>query len=166
MTRKEYNNCVDKTADKLYRFCLKLCKHEQDAQDLVQVSYEKLWKNRRSVEMHFAQAWLFRTARNAMIDSYRKKQTEARILDLKFPNIPEENMDTDLRDLLQKAFKTLSKEQKQLILLRDYEGYSYKEIAVIMDLSMSQVKVYIFRARKALKTWILNSEKKMYNVHH
>ncbi len=65
----------------------------------------------------------------------------------------------DIKDLLKQAFKTLKPEFKELILLRDYEGYTYKEIAGITGLSMSQVKVYIFRARKSLREWIKKTEK-------
>ncbi|MDG1659286.1 MAG: RNA polymerase sigma factor, partial [Crocinitomicaceae bacterium] len=59
-----------------------------------------------------------------------------------------------LQEVLQSALERLPEIQKTVVLLRDYEGYNYTEIAEITDLSESQVKVYIFRARKALKTYI------------
>ena len=60
----------------------------------------------------------------------------------------------DLKEVLEEALNTLPEKQKAVILLRDYEGYSYDEIAEITELSASQVKVYIFRARKALQAYI------------
>ncbi len=164
MTRKEYNTCVDKTADRLFSFCLKSCRHRQDAEDIVQMSYAKLWESRSSVEAETAQAWLFTVAHRLIIDKYRKKQREARILNLNIQ--PEETTSdkTELKDLIEQAFKTLNQMQKQLILLCDYEGYSYKEIVEISGLTMEQVKVYIFRARKSMKRWIVNNEKKIYDV--
>ena len=58
------------------------------------------------------------------------------------------------RELIEKAFVKISAIQKSVILLRDYEGYSYEEIADITGLNLSQVKVYIFRGRKKLQTAI------------
>src|SRR4030042_1812927 len=89
MTVEEYNNSVDNYSDGIYRFILRNIKNRDTARDIVQDSYEKLWKIQRSV-----------------------------------------------------------------ILLRDYEGYSYEEIGDITGLSESQVKVYIYRGRVFLKNYI------------
>jgi RNA polymerase sigma factor (sigma-70 family) len=64
------------------------------------------------------------------------------------------NQYSDLNEILHEALETLPERQKSVVLLRDYEGYSYQEIGEITSMSESQVKVYIFRARKALKTHI------------
>jgi RNA polymerase sigma factor (sigma-70 family) len=60
----------------------------------------------------------------------------------------------DLKSILDQALNTLSDIQKSVILLRDYEGYNYKEIAEVTGLNLSQVKVYIFRGRQKLKNYI------------
>ena len=59
-----------------------------------------------------------------------------------------------LSEVLDKALLRLSEVQRSVILLRDYEGYAYNEIAEITNLSESQVKVYIYRGRLALKKYI------------
>ncbi len=64
----------------------------------------------------------------------------------------------DLKEILDEALHRLPDIQKSLILLRDYEGYSYEEIGKITDLSESQVKVYIFRGRIALKNYLVSIE--------
>ena len=64
----------------------------------------------------------------------------------------------EAREILEKAFKQLKEEYKSLVLLRDYEGYSYEEIAEILDMSLSKVKVYLFRARKQLRSIIQTLE--------
>ncbi len=61
---------------------------------------------------------------------------------------------SDLKEILNKAVEQLPDVQRSVILLRDYEGYSYREIGEIAGLSESQVKVYIFRARIFLKKFI------------
>ena len=63
---------------------------------------------------------------------------------------------SDLKEILDEALDRLPEIQKSLILLRDYEGYSYEEIGEITGLSESQVKVYIFRGRMALKNYLVS----------
>ena len=70
----------------------------------------------------------------------------------------ESNSYSDLKEILDEAIETLPEIQKSVILLRDYEGYSYKEIGDIVELTESQVKVYIFRGRLALKKYIGSME--------
>jgi RNA polymerase sigma-70 factor (ECF subfamily) len=65
-----------------------------------------------------------------------------------------ENQYTDLHEVLNIAVQQLPEIQKAVVTLRDYEGYSYKEIADITELTESQVKVYIYRARVFLKNYI------------
>ncbi|MFN5219020.1 MAG: RNA polymerase sigma factor, partial [Sphingomonadales bacterium] len=63
-----------------------------------------------------------------------------------------------LKEILAKALETLPDIQRTVILLRDYEGYSYDEIGSITGLNESQVKVYIFRARQTLKSYLGSME--------
>jgi len=60
----------------------------------------------------------------------------------------------DIHEILNNGLNELSEIQRNVVLLRDYEGYSYQEIGEMTDLSEQQVKVYIFRARKFLKEYI------------
>ena len=64
------------------------------------------------------------------------------------------NQYSDISEIMDKAIKRLPESQRTAIMLRDYEGYSYKEIEEITGLKESQVKVYIYRARKFLKQYI------------
>ena len=64
----------------------------------------------------------------------------------------------ELKEILENALAKLPEQQRQLILLRDYEGYSYNEIGEITGLNETQVKVYIFRARTVLKDYIVKME--------
>ena len=68
------------------------------------------------------------------------------------------NQYSDLEEVLESAVENLPEDQKAVVMLRDYEGYSYKEIADITKLSESQVKVYIYRARVYLKNYIGSME--------
>jgi RNA polymerase sigma factor (sigma-70 family) len=72
MTEKEYNDCVTKHADGVFRFIIKNLRHEEDARDVVQTAFEKLWRNRAEVDAEKSKSYLFTIAYNAMIDHLRK----------------------------------------------------------------------------------------------
>ncbi|QOR76898.1 MAG: RNA polymerase sigma factor [Thermoflavifilum sp.] len=151
MTEKEYNACVDLYADGLYRFVVKNLKQEETARDLVQVSFERLWQNHRKVTFDKAKSYLFTVAYHAMIDHLRlsKFRNHVSLHPEAFAQSPQ--TDWEVKFIIEKALNEMDQAQKMLIMLKDYEGYRYEEIAEITGLSLVQVKVYLHRARKALK---------------
>ena len=159
MTDLEFNTCVDDYSDGVYRFILKISKNKEDAKDIVQTAFEKLWVNREKVETLKAKSYLFTVAYHLMIDQLRK---ESKII---ITDSFDENANaitqgsSELKQLLLEAINNLNPTQKSLILLKDYEGYSYQEIGEIMQLSESQVKVYLHRARLILKYKLTHLEK-------
>lgn len=152
MTEKEYNNCVDLNADGVYRFIVKNIRNTEDARDIVQTAFEKLWVNRNSVDPSKAKSYLFTVAYHQMIDHIRQGK-KAIILD-SYEEVKHSNTqgNHELKQVLLRAINELNPTQKSLVLLKDYEGYSYQEIGDIMSLSESQVKVYLHRARLFLKS--------------
>jgi RNA polymerase sigma-70 factor (ECF subfamily) len=155
MTVDEFNQCVDLHADNLYRFILKNVKDEDKAKDVVQDTYEKLWLKVSDVPSTNAKAYMFTTAYRTMIDMFRrdKKQTNMDETDMEEMKYHTKQY-TDLKKVLNDAVELLPPIQKMVVMLRDYEGYSYEEIGGIAGLTESQVKVYIFRARAFLKNHI------------
>ena len=151
MTDKDYNDCVDNFADGVYRFIVKNIRHTEDAQDIVQSAFEKLWVNRAQVLPEKAKSYLFTVAYHQMIDHIRKSNKMPLSNEAFIPHQPINQAQTELKELLMRAVNELNPTQKSLVLLKDYEGYSYQEIAEIMNLSDSQVKVYLHRARIILK---------------
>ncbi|HEX5025601.1 MAG TPA: RNA polymerase sigma factor [Agriterribacter sp.] len=153
MTEKEYNECVDCYADNVYRFILKNLRHEEDARDVVQSAFEKLWRNREDVIFEKSKSYLFTVAYNQMIDHIRKGKR----VSLKDEFREEAGIDQprqSLRKILEQALARLNETQRSLVMLKDYEGYSYEEIGTITGLSESQVKVYLHRARLQLKAFL------------
>ncbi|MBN1985367.1 MAG: RNA polymerase sigma factor [Prolixibacteraceae bacterium] len=158
MTISEYNTSVDLYSDRLYRFVLKSIKDVHKAEDIVQDSYEKLWKNLENVDGNKVKSYLFTTAYHTMIDIIRKDKRSAYSEELKLTEQSHENNYSDLAEILKEAVEKLPEIQRMVLLLRDYEGYSYEEIGEMANLSESQVKVYIYRARVFLKKYIGNIE--------
>lgn len=157
MNLNQYNQSVQTYADGLYRFIYKSIGNQADAEDIVQTTYEKLWKNKDNVEQSKLKSYLYTIAYNTMIDHIRKnKRTEYRDAQ-ENETLPTYTNTTQLKQILDLALQKLNETQRSLVLLKDYEGYSYTEIAVIMDLTESQVKVYLHRARLILKNYIVST---------
>ena len=154
MTVAEYNKSVDDHSDGIYRFILKNLKHEDRARDVVQDTYEKLWVRVNEVTADKVRSYLFTTAYHTMIDLIRKEKRLTAFEADKHDRPATPDHYTGLAQIMDEAVIRLPEDQRSVIMLRDYEGYSYEEIAEITGLSESQVKVYIFRARMFLKNYI------------
>ena len=154
MTVEEYNRSVEEFADSVYRFIRADIKDEDRANDIVQESYEKLWRNVAEIEYVVVKSWLFSTAYHTMIDIIRKEKRMTTVEEFVESDLSYESQYTDLNEILHSALERLPEQQRSVILLRDYEGYSYKEIGEITGLTEPQVKIYIYRGRVALKNYI------------
>lgn len=130
------------------------------AKDIVQDAFEVLWKSKDNVQSTKVKQYLFTVVFRKGIDLFRSNKDLMRLEEIS------QNQSVDLvpdnglnhKDLLFRALQFLSEDYRKLILLKDLEGYNYKEIEVISGFSESQVKVYLFRARKMLKEIVLKLE--------
>ena len=159
MTEQDYNNCVDEHSNGVYRFIVKNIRSTQDAEDIVQSAFEKLWINRERVTPLKAKSYLYTIAYHQMIDVIRKENKKPTTNEYMEVDQVTHQTSSELKQNLLSAINQLNPTQKSLVLLKDYEGYSYKEIGEITNLSESQVKVYLHRARLFLKTKLLELEK-------
>jgi RNA polymerase sigma-70 factor (ECF subfamily) len=153
MNATAYNDCVRKLSDALYRFACKCTGDGEAAKDVVQSSFEALWNKRADVPEEKAKAFLFQVTYNQSVNVWRaaERQASAAVAaeDRSTGNVPH-----GLKAALESALATLDPQSRALVLLKDYEGYSYAEIGRLTDLNESQVKVYLFRARKKLQAFI------------
>lgn len=154
MTVREYNRSVEEYADSVYRFIRGNLKDEERSNDIVQDSYEKLWRHVAEIEYTVVKSWLFATAYNNMIDIIRKEKRMTSLEPAHENELSYEAHYSDLNDILHEALERLPEQQKIPVMLRDYEGYSYKEISDITGFSEAQVKINIYRGRIALKNFI------------
>ena len=158
MTEKEYNECVNTYADNVYRFILKNLRHEEDARDVVQTSFEKMWLHRDEIDASKSKSYLFTVAYRQMIDHIRKVKRIQLKEEFNEGARVQSRQVNNLKKVLDEALARLSETQRTLVLLKDYEGYSYEEIGQITNLSESQVKVYLHRARVQLKEYLVKVE--------
>lgn len=160
MTVAEYNQCVELHSDGLYRFLLKNVKDKDKARDLVQDTFTKLWLKVEEVSFEKAKSYIFTTGYHTMIDQMRreKRHQDFTAEEIRSASGSSNRHYSDLSEVLNEALDRLPPTQKSVIMLRDYEGYSYEDIEKITGLNESQVKVYIYRGRLALKEYIVKME--------
>jgi RNA polymerase sigma-70 factor (ECF subfamily) len=159
MTTKEYNKAVDLHSDAVYHFILKNIKNVEIAEDVVQDTFVKLWMKVDTVSFEKSKSYIFTAAYHTMIDHIRKNKRIVEFNEITELNHSHEKNYTDINEILNEAVNKLPTNQRTVLMLRDYEGYSYNEISDITGLNESQVKVYIYRARVYLKSYIGSIEK-------
>ncbi len=159
MNLKSYNQAVNDYSDRLFGFVLKnLNKDVETARDIVQNCFEALWNKRADVSTDKAKSYLFQVAHNQVIDVYRKSGRMLYVEDYHENVISDTPSTNDYKEIMHKVLAQLPTLQRSMVLLKDYEGYSYAEIAKITNVTEGQVKINLFRARKKLKD-LLNSSK-------
>ncbi len=154
--------------DSMYNFAFRLTMDEDDANDLVQDTYLKAFRFIKSFEQGTnAKAWLFRILKNSFINDYRKKSKEPSKVDYQEVETTynsEEASDTtytvDLRadavqeligDEVANALNALPVDFRTVIILCDIEGFTYEEMAKILDIPIGTVRSRLHRARNLLK---------------
>ncbi len=157
MTAKEYNTAVDQYSDNIFRFALKHLRNEMSAKDIVQETFTKVWIKHEEITFEKVKSYLFTTAYHAIVD-WVKKDGRNGDIERAAVQTNQVSISFDLQQVLNEALDRLPEIQKTVVLLRDYEGYNYQEIADVTGLNESQVKVYIFRARQTLKEYIKRVE--------
>lgn len=158
MNRQEYNKAIDAHADGLYRFILKNMNDSQLAQDVVQEVFANLWEKHENVDFTKVKSYLFTAGYRTMLNIFRKNKKVAIFDEVSESKYAHSTQYSDLSEILDQAIKKLPDVQRSAVLLRDYEGYSYKEIGEILSLTEPQVKTYIFRARKFLQGYLKSIE--------
>jgi RNA polymerase sigma factor (sigma-70 family) len=154
VTLSDYNAAVDAHSDGIYRFALKHLRDQDLAKDVVQESFTRLWLKVDEVDATKAKSYLFTTAHHIMVDEVRKGSRSTRMEDHHADMRSTVQHQPDLKEVLEAGLATLPAIQRSVVLLRDLEGYTYDEIAELTGLNLSQVKVYIYRGRTALKEYI------------
>lgn len=165
MSLEDFKNRVLPVKNKLFRFALRIVGNAEDAEDIVQDVFIKVWDKR--IDMHKflnMEAWCMKLVKNQSLDRIKSGHFKA-YLNKEEKDVQSEDHtphdQTELSDtikIVHDCITRLPEKQKQVIQLRDVEGYSYQEISEIMEIDMNQVKVNLFRARKTIKERILKQE--------
>ena len=159
MNLEAFQNRVLPSKNKLFRFAFRMLGSSEEAKDVVQEVLIKVWNGREQMaEIQNMEAWCMRITKNLSLDKLRSQQRRATDLIDEGFEVRQEGLSphekTELNESMQKInqmIAALPEKQRQVIHLRDIEGYSYNEICEMLELDMSQVKVSLFRARNAVR---------------
>lgn len=145
--------------NKLYRFSLHIVRDEELAKDVVQESLIKVWEKREELgQIQNIEAWCMQITRNKSLDKLRSKHVKKTdLFEVEFDTRKERDTPfvvTERGDLMQRIMElieNLPDRQREVMHLRDIEGYAYKEIAEMLGIDINLVKTNLFRARRKLK---------------
>ena len=150
--------------NRLYRMAYLWLKNRDEAEDAVQEALEKAWSSREMLQkLDNPTGWLVRVVKNQSLQKIREHKRwvvwgeDEDLPDLSEPvtSEPAQSMQLVLRFL-----KELPEKQQEIFQLREVEGLTYEEISEYLDISMEQVKVNLFRARKSLQLFLLKNQKR------
>lgn len=156
---KQYRQAVDQHRQRVYSFAAYSLRAAEDAEDITQEVFIKLWQHWQRIDHDKLGAWLLRVARNTVIDHGRKHSSRRQLQD-DFSEVEEQADATDvageldrgqLRRQLEAAVRGLDEPFRSIVILRDIQGLSYRDIEQCLEMSQSQVKVYLHRARRKLR---------------
>lgn len=163
MKKLEFRTDILPLKDGLYRLALRITLNREEAEDVVQETMIKLWnQHERWQELESIEAYANTICRNIALDHIRRKDNRTVSLEEERPS--EQSTDPyhqmwqqEQIQMIRQIMATLPEKQSTCMHLRDFEGKSYQEIATILQITEDQVKVNIFRARKAIKQRIDNN---------
>lgn len=159
MNLEAFQNRVLPAKNKLFRFALRMLGNDDDAKDVVQEVFIRVWNGREQMDqIQNMEAWCMRITKNLSLDKLRSLQRKGTdSLENSYHvqhNDTTPDVKTELGESMQhvsQLIAALPEKQRQVIHLRDVEGYTYNEICDILELDMNQVKVNLFRARNSVR---------------
>lgn len=165
MENFSFRTTVLPLSDRLYRLALRITMNRAEAEDVVQDTLLKVWEQRSEWEqINNLEAYAIRICRNRAIDITKRIGRSTKSLDeasdVQGPvlNIHSTIEAREQLSLVRRLMDSLPEVQRTIMLLRDIEGESYQEIAQMLDINETQVKVYLHRARTKIKERLQNKE--------
>lgn len=145
--------------DAVYGFCLKMVRDEGLAQDLMQETFLRVYENRERLSKAGSfKSWMFTIARNQSLNRLRRRKREVRLepergeeLAVPKTKTPVAHLEkSEQIDLVDRCLQQLKPSYREVIILREYQGLSYKEIAAVTRSTLSAIKSRLFKARRKL----------------
>lgn len=156
-----YEQLVRQHQHRVFGLACYLLGNRDEAADVAQDVFLRLWTHRATVEEDRALPWLLRVTRNACIDVLRRRQTTTTLFDVDTERTEEAPSHgappdaaveaADFNDRLRGALDGLREPYRSIVILREIQELKYDEISGAMDLPMTTVKVYLHRGRKMLR---------------
>ena len=164
-----FNIIVERYRKTLINFVFKFTKNIEIAEDITQEVFIYIYKTKKEYDFKYTlKTYLFTTAKSRAINYLNSKKNEQLFEENNFSSVYDDGLDDYLvkkedKDILFKKIDSLKDDYKIVIHLRDLEGFSYEEIATILNKTIPQIKMLLYRARKSLKTNIVNDKEYIQN---
>jgi len=157
MKGNEFNKILAKHQQRVYSLALYILRDKHEAEDITQDVFTRLWNNFEQIELEKTAAWLSTVTRNACIDKLRKHREFSQVEDEHQVTMnhqePAGNLQhQQLSSWLSDAISCLKEPYSSLIMLCDVQQNSQSIAAQTLNLTSSQVKVYLHRARHELRS--------------
>lgn len=156
MNKTDFKREVFSLSERLYPMVFRMLGNRVYAEDAIQEIMIKLWIKRKQVEQHpNIKGFIFLTARNHCIDLLKKKKLKMADPTLLFKVLESENIQEqlewkELNIIIRRLLKKLPERQKEVLIMRDLDGYEFIEIAAATQLKIEHVRVLLSRARKQI----------------
>ncbi|QXP52868.1 RNA polymerase sigma factor [Cellulophaga sp. HaHa_2_1] len=156
MNKTDFRRTVFSLSERLFPMVSRMLGSSANAEDAIQDIMMKLWEKRKRIADHpNIQGLVFSTARNHCIDILRKKTLASHDASFQLEILTSENDSEELewkelRGIIEKIVASLPEQQREVILMRDLDGYEFTEIASAMQLKVEHVRVLLSRARKVV----------------
>lgn len=160
---KDFNIQIASIKDKVFRFARKILDSHEDAQDVVQDLFVKLWQMRSELSRYDSlEAFSIRVTRNMCLDKLRHEKQKTQKLQVVYKNqttadYTDHFEHKDASDIVKNMIQELPEKQRMIIHLRDVEEMDYEEIAEIMEIEINAVRVNLSRARKTIKEKLIKT---------
>jgi RNA polymerase sigma-70 factor (ECF subfamily) len=152
--RRVYRQWVIEHQDRVWSLARYLLRDAGEAEDAAQEVFVSLWKHRDSIDGQRVGPWLMRVTRNECLDRLRRSRPGEELDDYHAAegSGPLSDMQrAEVSRWLKLAISKLEEPYRSLVVLRDVQQHSYADVALTMELTMEQVKVYLYRARRQLR---------------
>ena len=153
----QYQQAIEKYRQRVFSFAYYSLRRREDAEDITQDVFIRLWQHWKKVDPERMGAWLMRVAHNSVIDHVRKHKADKQRVTLEqgvedLVTVTDNTLETrEFQHQLESAISDLAEPYRSIIIMRDVQGMSYLEIEQTLNLSQSQVKVYLHRGRRRLR---------------
>jgi RNA polymerase sigma-70 factor, ECF subfamily len=160
MDAKQFQSLFGEDKDRVYNFALKMLADRNEADDVTQELFIKLYQRGDSEKVADIKSWLFIAARNLCLNKLRTRRRELPFECAENLESPGSSLDSSQTRLLELAMQKIDPDQRESLILKEYEKLSYREIGEIMGLTIPAVRSLLFRARCNLRQQYLALESK------
>ena len=151
-TEEAFAELYNRLSPRVFAYCRRFLNEKEDAQDVFQETFVKFFQSaEKDREMTNVPAFVLRIARNLCVNRLRSDKQTVTYEDYMVGHNDHREEKDELLDLIKRALELLPEDYREMFILREYEGFSYNEIADITEESLSTVKIRIYRAKQKIR---------------